>query len=88
MITVRYKFQNGKTQTIDVKNNATVGDVLKKTGINPAGYSIKVQGKPADETTELSTTSLITFAEMVKGGAAPRADRFYKGISPFLVKLV
>ena len=89
MITVKYKFAGGKTQVIDVKNNATVADVLAKTGINASGYIIKVKGKPADSTTELTSTSLITFAEKVKGGCtASKAQRFYKGISPFLVKLV
>lgn len=94
MITTKYKFTNGKTQTVSVKNNATVQDILTKTGIDATGYSVKVNGKPADATTEVTATTLVTFASKIKGGKVRtldfgnkrRCELFYNGKSPFLVK--
>ena len=66
-ITVKVGKLPGHIQDIALNGDCSVADALKAADLNPAGFEIRVNGKPAATNTTLSDGSTVTLIKKIIG---------------------
>lgn len=68
--TIRVGMMPGKIQEIAVRTGMKISECLQIAGLNPSGYTVKVDGVKCDDVTSAvvgNNTNLILLAKEVKG---------------------
>ena len=71
MLEVRVKVAGARPSTIKAANDATVQMIINETGHGNDGWTIHMNGRPADLETLVTAGCLITLSNRVKGGQPP-----------------
>jgi len=68
MLTVRIKVTGGRPSVIKAVAGATIQTVINEAGHGNDGWTINMNGRPANLETEVTDNALVTLADRVKGG--------------------
>ena len=66
-ITVRVGRLPGRISEIALNGGRTVADALGAAELDPAGYEIRVDGNPADASTQLADGQTVLLVKKIKG---------------------
>lgn len=70
-INVRIGKLPGKIQEVALNGDRTVATALATAHLDPTGFEVRVQGRPADPTTQLHEGDIVLLVRKIKGNSLP-----------------